>query len=149
MSLRKWDPSRDLTSIQERMNQLFDDTLSTRQEGAEEFSKGSWSPPVDIYETAKSVVLKAEIPGISQEEIEIKIEDNVLVLKGARKFEKKTDDETYYRIERSYGSFMRTFTLPNSVDQNGVSASYESGVFKIVMPKKQDKKQKKIKVEVS
>lgn len=149
MYLRKWDPFRDLMSIQERMNQLFNDTLSERRHGAEEFSKGSWCPPVDIYETGVNLVLRAEIPGISEEEIEINIEDNTLVLKGERKFEKKTDDENYYRIERSYGTFMRTFTLPNSVDQDHVKASYEMGVLKIVMPKKGEQNPKNIKVEVS
>ncbi len=149
MYLKKWEPFKDLMSIQERMNQLFDDTLSTRKEGTEEFSKGNWSPPVDIYETATHVVLKAEIPGISQDNIDIKIEDNALVLKGERKFEKRSDDETYYRIERSYGTFMRSFTLPNSVDQSGVKATYEAGILKIVMSKKQEKKPHTIKVEVT
>ncbi|OIP60778.1 MAG: molecular chaperone [Nitrospirae bacterium CG_4_9_14_3_um_filter_53_35] len=148
MYLKKWEPFKDLMSIQERMNQLFDDTLSKRNEGTEEFSKGNWSPPVDIYETATHVVLKAEIPGISQDDIDIKIEDNALVLKGERKFEKPSDDETYYRIERSYGNFMRSFTLPNSVDQSGVKATYEAGILKIVMHKKQEKKPHSIKVEV-
>jgi len=148
MSFKKWEPFKDLISIQERMNQLFDDTFSSRPHGAEEFSKGSWSPPVDIYETASNVVLKAEIPGMSQEDIDIKIEDNTMVLKGERKFEKESSDETYYRIERSYGTFVRSFTLPNSVDQGGVRASYELGVLKIVMPKKEEKKPKSIKVQV-
>lgn len=149
MSFRKWEPFKDLISIQERMNQLFDDTFSARPQGAEEFSKGIWSPPVDIYETSSNVVLKAEIPGMSQDDIEIKIEDNTMVLKGERKFEKESQDETYYRIERSYGTFVRSFTLPNSVDQDGVRATYELGVLKIVMPKKEEKKPKSIQVEVS
>jgi len=149
MYLKKWDPFRDLVSIQDRMNQLFDDTFGNKEQGAEEFSKGSWSPPVDIYETAGNVVLKAEIPGVSQEDIEIKIQDDALILKGERKLEKESGDETYYRVERSYGTFMRSFTLPNSVDQDKVTASYESGVFKIVMPKKEKEKAKSIKVEVT
>ena len=149
MYLKKWDPFRDLISIQERMNQLFDETFSSRKEGIEEFSKGNWSPPVDIYETGSNVVLKAEIPGMSQEDIEIKIEDNTLILKGERKLEKASHEETYYRVERSYGTFMRSFTLPNSVDQDQVSATYDSGIFKIVMPKKDEDKPKSIKVEVT
>ena len=149
MSMKKWDPFRDMMSIQERMNQLFDDTFVPRRQGAEEFSKGSWSPPVDIYETSSNVVLKAEIPGMRQEDIEIKIEDDALVLKGVRKLEKVTENETYHRIERSYGTFVRTFTLPNSVDQDKVTATYDSGIFKIVMPKKREEKPKSIKVEVT
>ncbi len=149
MPLRKWDPFRDLMSIQDRVNQFFDDTLTIRREGAEELCKGRWSPPVDIYETGTHVILKAEVPGISQDHIEIKIEDNMLILRGERKFEKKSEDETYYRIERSYGTFMRSFTLPNSVDQDAVKASCEAGILKIVMPKKEEKKQKRIKVDVS
>ncbi len=148
MSMKRWQPFRELMSIQDRVNQLFDETFAMRGEGAEEFCRGSWSPPVDIYETASSVVLKAEIPGIGQDAIDIQIEDNVLILKGERQFEKKSEDETYHRIERSYGNFMRTFTLPNSVDRQGVKASYESGVLKIVMSKKGEKKPKQIKVEV-
>lgn len=149
MSMKKWDPFRDLMSIQDRVNQLFDDTLAMSKRGAEEFCSGNWAPPVDIYETGSHVVLKAEIPGISQEAIDIKIEDNLLILKGERKFEKKTDDETYYRIERSYGTFMRSFTLPNSVDQEGVKATYDAGVLKILMPKKDATSTTSIKVEVS
>ncbi len=148
MSMKKWDPFRDLLSIQDRMNQLFNETRAMREEGEEGFCKGNWSPPVDIYESGSDVVLKAEIPGISQDEIEIKIEDDTLVLKGERKFRKKTDDENYYRIERSYGTFVRSFTLPNSVDQDDVKATYEDGVLKIVMSKKQEKEPKSIKVKV-
>ncbi len=148
MSMKKWDPFRDLLSIQDRMNQLFNETRALQPEGREDFSKGSWSPPVDIYESGPDIVLKAEIPGISQDEIEIKIEDDTLALKGERKFRKKTDDENYYRIERSYGTFVRSFTLPNSVDQEGVKATYEAGVLKIVMPKKEEKKPKSIQVQV-
>jgi HSP20 family protein len=146
--MRKWRPFGELLSIQDRVNQLFDETLTRGEQGAEEFCRGSWSPPVDIYETASHVVLKAEIPGIAQEEIEIKIEDNTLILKGERQFEKKSEDETYYRIERSYGTFVRTFTLPNSVDQEGVKASYDAGILKVEMPKKAEKRPKRIKVEV-
>jgi len=146
--MKKWDPFRDLLSIQDRMNQLFNETRALQPERGEDFCKGSWSPPVDIYENGPDIVLKAEIPGISQDEIEIKIEDDTLVLKGERKFRKKTDDENYYRIERSYGTFVRSFTLPNSVDQEGVKATYEAGVLKIVMPKKEDKKPKSIRVKV-
>ena len=149
MYLKKWDPFRDLLSIQERMNQLFGEALSFPRAGAEEFSKGSWQPAVDIYETPSHVVLKAEIPGMNQDEIEIVIEDNTLVLKGERRFEKEAADERYHRIERSYGTFARSFTLPNSVDQDGVTATYEAGVLKIVMPKKEEKKPKSIKVDVT
>ncbi len=102
MYLKKWEPFKDLMSIQERMNQLFDDTLSTRKEGTEEFSKGNWSPPVDIYETATHVVLKAEIPGISQDNIDIKIEDNDLVLKGERKVRLKTHRSSEQNLRYLY-----------------------------------------------
>jgi HSP20 family protein len=149
MPMKKWDPFRDLMSIQDRVNQLFDETMAMSKRGAEDFCTGNWAPPVDIYETGSHIVLKAEIPGISQDAIDIKIEGNLLILKGERKFEKKTDDETYYRIERAYGTFMRSFTLPNSVDQEGVKATYEEGVLKIVMRKKDTRSRPSIKVEVS
>ncbi len=149
MPMKKWDPFRDLMSIQDRVNQLFDETMAMSKRGAEDFCTGNWAPPVDIYETGSHVVLKAEIPGISQDAIDIKIEGNLLILKGERQFEKKTDEETYYRIERAYGTFMRSFTLPNSVDQEGVKATYEAGVLKIVMRKKDARSTPSIKVEVS
>jgi len=106
----------------------------------------TWTPSVDIYETENEIVLTAEVPGIDEKDIDIKIENNTLSLQGERKFEKETKEENYHRIERSYGSFFRSFTIPHNVDQDKIEAEHESGVLRILMPKKPETKPKKIKV---
>ncbi len=106
----------------------------------------NWAPAVDIYETANELVLTAEMPGIEEKDIEIKIEDNTLSLKGERKFEKETKEENFHRIERSYGSFFRAFSLPNSVDTGHIQAEHENGVLRVVMPKRQELKPKTVKI---
>jgi len=117
--------------------------------GASEASTRTWAPPVDIYEDGDNLVLKAELPGINPEEVEIRVEDNTLYLKGERKFEKEVKEQSYHRVERSYGAFTRTFSLPNSIDADKVSASYKDGVLTLTMPKKEEAKPKTIKIEVS
>jgi HSP20 family protein len=111
-----------------------------------DLATSSWAPAVDIYETENEVVLTAEIPGIEEKDIEIKVEDNTLTLKGERKFEKETKEENYHRIERAYGSFFRSFTLPTYVDQDKVEAEHENGVLKIRMPKRAELKPRKVKI---
>ena len=108
-----------------------------------------WIPAVDIYETENEVVVKAELPEINQKDIDIQIENNTLVLRGERKFEKDTKRENFHRIERAYGSFARSFTLPNTIDQEKIHADYKDGVLKIVMPKREEIKPKQIKVSVT
>ena len=111
MAIIRWDPFRDLITIREKMNRLFEDAVTSRGEEKDMMSS-SWSPSVDIFETENELVLTAEVPGIDEKDIEIKLEDNTLTLKGERKFEKETKEENYHRIERAYGSFFRSFTLP-------------------------------------
>ena len=149
MAIVKWDPFRDMLSIQERMNRLFDETFgrATKSEG-EELARGVWSPAVDIYETDENIVMKAELPGIDKKDVSIEVKDNMLVLKGERKFEKEIKEENYHRMERAYGSFQRTFTLPNVVDKDRVSAKYKDGVLEITLPKIKEAKPKQVKVEV-
>jgi len=144
MAIIRWDPFRDLTTFRERMNKLFEDTLSTREE--KDLMATAWSPSVDIYETENEIVLSAELPGVSEDDVEIKIEDRTLSLKGERKLEKETKEENYHRIERSYGSFYRSFTLPNNVDMEKIKAEHDNGILKISMPKKPELKPRKIKV---
>jgi HSP20 family protein len=145
MAIVRWDPFRDLVTLREKMNRLFEETFSGRGE-KKDLVSGTWSPSVDIYETENALVLTAEVPGMKEDEIEIKIEDNTLILQGERKFEKETKEENYHRIERSYGSFYRSFTLPNSIDQDKIQAVHEDGVLKITMPKRPELKSKKVKV---
>jgi HSP20 family protein len=145
MAIIRWDPFRDLVTLREKMNRLFEDTLPYRGE-EKELIASSWTPAVDIYEKENALVLTTELPGLDEKDIEIKIEDNSLTLKGERKFEKETKEDDYHRIERCYGSFSRSFTLPRYIDEDKINAEYENGVLKITMPKKAELKAKKVKV---
>ena len=143
MAIIRWDPYRDLVTLREKMNRLFEDTVSGQPEGRE-LAGSSWTPAVDIYETEHEIVLSAEIPGIDENDIEIKLEDNTLTLKGERKFEKETQEENFHRIERAYGSFFRSFSLPQYIDQEKIKAEHEHGVLKVVLPKKSESKSRKV-----
>jgi len=145
MAIIRWDPFRDLMTLRERMNRLFEDAFAARGE-EKELVSGTWTPSVDIYETENELVLSAEIPGLAEKDVEIKIEDNTLTLQGERKFEKETKEENYHRIERAYGSFYRSFTLPNYIDQDKIKAEHENGILKIIMPRKSELKPRKVKI---
>lgn len=145
MNIIKWDPFRDLATLRERMNRLFEEAYSSRGEEKDMVSS-AWNPSVDIYEKENEIVLKAEVPGIDENDIEIKIEDNTITLNGERKFEKETKEENYHRIEQSYGSFYRSFTLPQNINQDKIKAESENGILKITMPKKAELKPKKVKI---
>ena len=146
MAIIRWDPFRDVVTLRERMNRMFEDVFSGRAEEGKELTTSTWAPSVDIFETERELVLTAEIPGIDEKDVEIKIEDNTLSLKGERKFEKETKEENYHRIERSYGSFYRAFTLPNSIDPDRIQATHENGVLKITMPKRDELQPRKVKI---
>lgn len=145
MAIIRWDPFRDLITLREKMNRLFEDTFAARGE-EKDLMASTWTPSVDIYETENDVVLTAEIPGIEDKDIEIKIEDSTLSIKGERKLEKETKEENYHRIERAYGIFYRSFTIPHNVDQDKIQAEHESGVLKITMPRKPELKPQKVKI---
>lgn len=145
MAIIRWDPFRDLTTLRQRMDKLFDDFFTEKEEGKEMIS-GTWSPNVDIHEIENALVLTAEIPGIEEKDIEISIGGNTLTLKGQREAEKETKKEDFHRIERSYGSFYRSFTLPNYVDQDKIKAEHDKGLLRITMPKKPELKPKKVKI---
>ena len=149
MAIVRWDPFRDLISIQDRMNRLFDQTLArTRGEEDEGIATSTWMPAVDIYETPDQVVMKAELPGLSRGDIEINIRDNTLRLRGERKFEKEVKEENYLRIERAYGSFQRSFTLPATIQQDKIKAVFKDGVLELSLPKAEEARPKQIKIEV-
>lgn len=145
MAIIRWDPFRDIVTLREKMNRLFEDAVTARGEEKDMISS-TWTPSVDIYETGNEIVLTAEVPGIDEKDIDIKIENNTLSIQGERKFEKETKEENYHRIERSYGSFFRSFTIPHNVDQDKIEAEHEGGVLRVVMPKKPESKPKKVKV---
>ena len=148
--LTRWEPFREFSTIQDRMNRmnrLFRESYSS--EGPEEaLTTTSFAPPVDIYEDEHTITLKLEVPGIDEKDIDVRIENNTLAVHGERKIEKEEREENFRRVERQYGSFTRSFTLPTSVDAGQVSAHYEKGVLKIQLAKKAEAKPKQIKVNV-
>jgi HSP20 family protein len=145
MAIIRWDPYRDMITLRDRMNRLFEDLPGSRGE-EKDLMTHTWAPSVDIYETENEVVLSAEIPGVDEKDVEIKVEDNNLTLRGERKFEKETKEENYHRVERSYGSFFRSFALPSYIDQDRIEAEHENGVLKIRMPKRAELKPRKVKI---
>ena len=145
MGVTRWEPLKDLMDLQERMNKLFDETFSRETHDQE---AGVWLPPVDIMEKGEEIVLKMEIPEVNQKSIDIKMEGNVLTIKGERQLEEGTKREDYHRLERPYGTFSRSFSLPNTVDQEKIKASHDDGILRITLPKKEETKPKQIKVEV-
>ena len=147
MALVKYNPLRDLRTMQEQMNQLLNLSWNHGLAG-EEIKEGLWQPAVDIYETADSIVIKAELPDVDQKDIEVRIEDSTLILKGERKHEDDVKKENYHRIERYFGTFQRSFSLPTTVDQEQIEANCEKGVLTITLPKKEEKKPKQISIQV-
>ena len=146
--LTRWEPFREFSTLQDRMNRLFRESYSG--EGRDEsLTTSSFAPAVDVYEDEHKVSLKIEVPGIDEKDIDVRVENNTLTVHGERKIEKEEKEENYRRVERQYGSFTRTFTLPTTVDTENVAAVYEKGVLKISLPKKAEAKPKQIKVTVS
>jgi HSP20 family protein len=148
--LTRWDPFREFSTMQDRMNRmnrLFREAYSP--EGQEEaLTTTTFAPPVDIYEDEHSIALKMEVPGIDEKDIDVRVENNTITVHGERKIEKDEKEENFRRVERQYGSFTRSFTLPSSVDPEQVSADYDKGVLKINLAKKAEAKPKQIKVNV-
>jgi HSP20 family protein len=145
--LTRWEPVRELANLQDRVNRLFSDSFNPVA-SQESLSAGSFVPPVDVYEDEQNIRLKMEVPGIDEKDIDIRIENNLLTIRGERKLESETKEENYHRIERHYGSFTRSFTLPNSVNPEDVKASYAKGVLNIQLGKRAESRPKQIKVDV-
>ena len=149
MPLIRWnDPFRDLATLQDRLNRAFDSTLATRGREEDLFT-GTWAPPVDIFETKEKTVLKAELPGFDESQIHLKFEDGILSVEGERTFEKKNGDENYHRVERSYGKFVRSFTIPTNVDHDKITASMQNGILTVELPKREETKPKSIKIQAT
>jgi HSP20 family protein len=145
MAIIRWDPFREVASLQHRVNSLFRDMNANESP----LTTASFVPAVDIYEDAEKVVLKLEVPGVEEKDLDVQVENNTLTVKGERKFEKEEKQENFHRIERSYGSFYRAFTLPTTVDSEHVQASYQNGVLKLELKKKAEAKPKQIKVNIA
>ena len=147
MPIVKVDPFRELTAMQDRMARLFGDVYLRDEDTG---FRGTWTPAVDIFETeTHDLVLKAELPGMTREDIEVVVENSTLVLKGTKKINADVKDENYRRIERTYGTFHRSFTLPNTIDASKVSADYKNGVLTVKLPFREEAKPRTINVEVA
>jgi HSP20 family protein len=149
MAIVRWEPFRDLLTLQERMNRMFDESYRGRQAGEDWALGGSWAPAVDIYETDGSIVLQAELPGLDPKDVDVRVENNVLTLRGQRKFDETVTKDNYHRVERSYGSFTRSFTLPSEVDTEKIQANYRDGVLRLTLPTREEAKPKQIAINVT
>jgi HSP20 family protein len=151
MTMVRWEPfHNNLGSIQDRMNRIFDETFRGQRAGSEDdwALGGHWAPSVDIFERDGSIVLKAELPGINADDVDIRVENNTLTLRGERKFESDIKRESCHRVERAYGTFSRSFTLPNVVDTEKIKADYKDGVLQVTLPQKEEAKPKQITIAV-
>jgi HSP20 family protein len=147
MAIMRYDPFRELAAMQDRLNRIFGEGYGRREDDS--FSRGDWIPSVDIFETDKhEIVIKAEMPGLRKEEIDLRVENNTLTLRGERRREQEVKDEQYHRVERSFGTFSRTFSLPNTVDGNRVAAEYKDGVLTVTLPMREEAKPRQIQVQV-
>ena len=145
MSIVRYDPFRDLRTLQDEVNRLFSTNIG-RAFGDEGIARGAWNPSVDIYENKDQIVLEAELPGMNREDFDLTVENNVITLRGERRFEKKDDGDNYHRVERSYGSFTRSFTLPQTVSADGAQAEYRNGVLRVTLPKREEVKARRIEI---
>jgi len=145
MNIVRYDPFRELRSLQDEMNRVFSG-MTPSATNREEMMHGAWVPSVDIYDDKEHLVLEAELPGMKQDDFEISIENNVITLKGERRFEKKAEGDNYHRVERAYGTFSRSFTLPQEVTAEGATADFEDGILRVTLPKREETKARKIEV---
>jgi HSP20 family protein len=147
MAITRWRPFRDLVSIQDEMNRLFEDFFGHTPVRAG-WTEGVWNPSVDVSEDKDNVVIKAEMPGMTKDDVKISVQDNVLTLKGEKKQEKEEKEKNYHRIERSYGSFCRSFQLPTTVKTDKIKANYKDGVLSVTLPKTEEVKPKEIPISI-
>jgi HSP20 family protein len=146
MALARWTPYRDLMAVRDEMNRVLNEAFGRGSTDESAWFSGAWSPPVDIYETDDALVMKAELPGFSRDDIHIEMKENTLVIRGERKREDEVKEGSYHRTERVYGAFQRSFLLPTTVDQEKVRASYKDGVLELRLPKVQAAQPKRISV---
>jgi HSP20 family protein len=147
MNLVRWNPLRDIFTLQNQMNRLFEDALHAWPSSSD--GTTAWAPAADIYETESDLVLQADLPGVDPKQIDVRVENNVLTIRGERGFESKIDRENFHRVERSYGAFSRSFTLTTPVDADKIKATYKNGVLQITLPKAEEAKPKKIQIAAS
>jgi HSP20 family protein len=143
----RWEPLRGLPTLHEQVNRLFNETVF--RGNGEESALTTWAPSVDIYETPNELVVKADLPDVNEKDIDVRVENNLLTIRGERKFEKKISEDNYLRVERSYGSFSRSFTLSNTVNAEAIQAEYKNGVLTVKLPKREESKPRQVKVNVN
>ena len=149
MTLVRWDPFRRVAGLQDQINRLFEDSLTRSGESEEDLTECAWRPPVDIYETDEAIVLKAELPGISKEDISIEVKDNLLTIKGERNTDMEITQDRYYRQERCFGTFHRSFTLRDTIKPETIRAKYKEGVLAVKIPKPEQEQPKQMKIDIS
>jgi len=145
-SITRWDTYHGLGGLQEQVNRLFESTFPRRSDNS---ALTTWAPAVDIYETENELVVKADLPDVSEKDLDVRVENNMLTIRGERKFEKKVEEENYLRVERTYGTFSRSFSLPNTVNNEAIKADYKNGVLTVTLPKRAESKPKQVKVNVT
>ena len=148
MTLVRWDPFRDVSSLQDRINRMFEDFFPRSRELDEEIGACAWQPAVDIYETDTGLVIQAELPGVHKDDVSVELKDNILTLKGERRVEKEIDEQRYFRQERCFGAFNRSFTLRESVQPDKIKAKFKEGVLEVEVPKAEAEKPRQITVDI-
>jgi HSP20 family protein len=143
----RWDPFREMSTLQDRMNRLFGEVWA-RDRREDESVTGNWTPSVDVKETKDALQILTELAGIDPKDVEVTVENGILTLKGSRNFEKAVEGESYHRVERAYGSFERSFTLPTNVDPDRIQATYKHGVLQLALPKREEAKPKSIAIKI-
>jgi HSP20 family protein len=146
-AMSRWEPFRNLNTLQEQVNRLFDDSFARTRSG--EADLASWAPAVDVYETENELVVKADLPDMQEKDIDVRVENNTLTIRGERKFSNEAHQDNYLRVERAYGTFTRSFSLPNVIKTEGIRAEYQNGVLSVHMPKREESKPKQVKISVS
>lgn len=146
-TLTRWEPFRGLANLQEQVNRLFEDTVFRGRAGDSDLT--AWAPAVDIHEAEQELVVKADLPGMEEKDLDVRVENNILTIRGERKAEKEVSEDNYLRVERSYGAFSRSFTLSNTVDTEKIKAEYRDGVLTLHIPKREEAKPKQIKVNIT
>jgi HSP20 family protein len=145
-TIARIQPFRGFATLQDQMNRLFDETFRNR---GEESALTTWAPAVDIYETPNELVVKADLPDMNEKDLDVRVENNLLSIRGERKFEKSVSEDNYLRVERTYGSFSRSFSLPNTVDAEAIQAEYKNGVLTVTLPKREESKPRQVRVNVA
>ena len=148
MAIVRWDPFRDVATLQDRINRIFNESFGRSRDLDDEVSLYDWRPPVDIFETGDGIVLKVELPGIGKDDVSVEIKDNVLTLKGERLLDPQIKDEHYYRKERAFGKFQRSFSLQEAIQPERIKATFKDGVLTIEIPRPEEEKPKQVTVKI-